>query len=109
VKDYVTWGGVGSKEIAELLRERGEVIGGLPLTDNFVKKKFSKSSIDALAQAITQGQVELKSLWGKGIKPIFRLRPPSGGFESTIKRPVGTGGELGYRGPGIVTLLTNMA
>src|SRR5208282_3529865 len=109
VKDYVTWGGVGPKEITELLRERGEVIGGVPLTDKFVKENFSKPSVDALVLAVTQGQVDLKSLWEKGIKPIFRLHPPSGGFELTIKRPVGGRGELGYRGPAITTLLTKMA
>jgi large subunit ribosomal protein L30 len=109
VKDYVTWGGVGAKEIAELLKERGEVIGGVPLTDKFVKENFSKESVDALVLAITQGQLDLRSLWEKGIRPTFRLRPPSGGFELTIKRPVGGRGELGYRGPAIATLLTSMA
>jgi len=109
VKDYVTWGGVGPKAIAELLRERGEINGGLPLTDQFVKEHFAKNTIDALAEAVTQGQVELKSLWAKGVKPIFRLRPPSGGFASPTKRSVGTGGELGYRGSDIATLLANMA
>jgi len=109
VKDFVTWGEISPTAIAELLKERGEVTGGVRVTDKFVKENFSNNSVDALAMALSRGQIDLKALWGKGVKPIFRLRPPSGGFVSTIKRPVGINGQLGYRGPAIAALMTKMA
>jgi large subunit ribosomal protein L30 len=109
VKDFVTWGEISSTAIAELLKERGEVAGGIRVTDKFVKENFSNDSVDALAMALSRGQLDLMALWKKGVKPIFRLRPPSGGFVSTIKRPVGINGQLGYRGPAIAALMTKMA
>lgn len=107
-KDYVTWGNVGPKDIAALLKERGELQGGTPVTDGFVKETFGQQSVDGLAEALTRGEIPLNSLWQKGIKPVFRLRPPSGGFMYNIKRPSGSRGELGYRGAGISHLVARM-
>jgi len=109
VKDYITWGDLKPTEIASLLRERGEVNGGKRVTDKFAMDVFSKESIDSLATAITTGEVGLRSLWEKGVKPVFRLRPPSGGFESTIKKSFTSNGQLGYRGSAIATLMTKMS
>ena len=109
VKDYVTWGDLKSTDIATLLRERGEVNGGKQVTDKVAKELFSKESIDSLATALTTGEIGLQSLWEKGVKPVFRLRPPSGGFESTIKRSYTSNGQLGYRGNAIATLMTQMS
>ena len=108
VKDYVTWGDVKPTDIARLLKERGEVNGGMPVTDKFAKDAFAKESIDSLAKALASGEISLKSLWEKGVKPVFRLHPPSGGFESTIKRSYTSNGQLGYRGTAIATLMTDM-
>jgi len=109
VKDYVTWGDLKPSDIARLLRERGEVNGGKPVTEKFAMDVFSKESIDSLATALTTGEIGLQSLWEKGVKPVFRLRPPSGGFESTIKRSFTSNGQLGYRGSAIATLMTKMS
>ena len=109
VKDYVTWGDLKPTDIATLLRERGEVNGGKPVTDKFATDVFSKESIDSLATALTTGEISLQSLWEKGVKPVFRLRPPSGGFESTIKKSFTSHGQLGYRGGAIATLMTKMS
>jgi large subunit ribosomal protein L30 len=65
-------------------------------------------SIDGLASALAAGTVTLKVLFDKGLKPVFRLRPPSGGFEQSTKRPHGSRGELGYRGSEIVGLAARM-
>jgi large subunit ribosomal protein L30 len=107
-KDYVTWGDVSSMDIAALLKERGELQGGAPVTDKFVKETFGQQNVDGLAEALTRGELPLNSLWQKGIKPVFRLRPPSGGFMFNIKRPSGSRGELGYRGPAISHLVARM-
>jgi large subunit ribosomal protein L30 len=108
VKDYVTWGEVKSHDIAVLLKERGELTNGMAFTDKFIKENFGHESVEELARALTQGQIKLTALWQKGVAPVFRLRPPSGGFSSSIKRPFGSRGELGYRGAEISNLVARM-
>jgi large subunit ribosomal protein L30 len=83
-------------------------MNGTRLTDKFVKEKFGHESVQELAQALARGQISLKMLWHEGVKPVFRLHPPSGGFESSIKRPFRSQGELGYRGEGILHLVARM-
>ena len=107
-KDYLTWGEIKPEDIATLLRERAELTGGASLTDKFVKDNFGQESIQALVTALLQGQIELTTMWQKGIKPLFRLHPPSGGFDASIKRPFGSEGELGYRGEQISNLVARM-
>lgn len=107
-KDCLTWGEVKPQDIAALLRERAEVTGGTSLTDKVVKEKFGQESIDALVTTLVDGQIELSTLWEKGVKPAFKLHPPSGGFDGSIKRPSKSRGELGYRGSAISSLLTRM-
>jgi large subunit ribosomal protein L30 len=107
-KDYLTWGEVKSAQIAALVKERGELLGGLPVTDKFAKEGFGELSLEGLAEALAQGRIRLEALWHKGLKPVFRLLPPSGGFEASTKRGYATRGELGYRGPQISNLVSRM-
>ncbi len=107
-KDYLTWGEIKSPGIAALLKERGEVLGGLPLTNKFVQDGFGEQSLEGLVEALTHGRIKLETLWEKGLKPVFRLRPPSGGFEASTKRAYATRGELGYRGQQISNLVARM-
>ena len=107
-KDHLTWGEIKSAEIAALLKERGELLAGLPVTDKFVKEGFGEQSLEGLAEALTHGRIKLETLWQKGLKPVFRLHPPSGGFDASIKRAYATRGELGYRGQQISNLVARM-
>jgi large subunit ribosomal protein L30 len=107
-KDYVTWGELKPKDIAALLKERGELFGGQTLTDKTTQDKFGFQSVDGLASSLADGSIALKTLWQKGLKPVFRLHPPSGGFEASTKRPRGSRGELGYRGAEISSLIARM-
>ncbi len=107
-KDYLTWGEAGSKDVAEMLKQRGEFVGGLPMTDKNIQEKFGEHSVDGLVTALTEGRITLKILWQKGLKPVFRLHPPSGGFGSSTKRPYGSRGELGQRGPAMSSLVARM-
>lgn len=107
-KDYVTWGEVNNEALALLLKERAKVSGGLRLTDAFLKERFGEKSVDGLVSSLTRGRMRLNELWQKGVNPVFRLRPPSGGFHYSTKRPFATRGELGYRGAHISDLLTQM-
>ncbi len=108
VKDYITWGEVKSGMVAHLLMKRGELSDGKEFDNKFAKEKMGVESIEELARALTRGQMNLSTLWQKGVQPVFRLRPPSGGFEASIKRPFGSRGELGYRGAEISSLVENM-
>ena len=108
VKDYITWGHATKADITALLRERGEFSAGVAVTDKTIQEKFNEPSIQDLASALTQGKVKLPMLWQKGLSPVFRLRPPSGGFEGSTKRPYGSGGELGKRQVALSNLLNRM-
>jgi large subunit ribosomal protein L30 len=108
VKDYVTWGEVKHQDVATLFKERGELLNGMALTDRFVKESLGHESVTELAQALTRGQLTLRMLREKGVAPVFRLRPPSGGFRMSVKRPFKSYGELGDRGAEISKLVEQM-
>ena len=104
-KDYVTWGEVDAKTLANVIKTRGRLVGDNPITDAHVAKHTSFKTIDALAEAIVSGKAAYKDV--PEVKPIFRLHPAHGGLEG-IKRSVQAGGALGYRGPDINELLGRM-
>ena len=108
VKDYVTWGEADTSDIATVLRERGELSGGTEMTDTAIRDKFGEASIHDLASALTQGRITLRELRQKGLNPVFRLHPPSGGFVGSGKRAYGSGGELGRRQAPLSALLVRM-
>ena len=105
VKDYVTWGEVGSEVVAKLLFNKGEVTGGARLTDAYVKENSKFQSILSLAKAIDKGEAKVTDV--KGLKPVLRLPPPIHGYESTRKTIV-DGGAIGYRGAKIEKLIDRM-
>jgi large subunit ribosomal protein L30 len=81
VQGYVTWGPVLEETVALLVKTKGVTPhrtarhGSDPApTDKKVKEEVSKSS------------------------PLFRLKPPRGGWKST-KKPFTMGGALGFRSP----------
>jgi large subunit ribosomal protein L30 len=104
VKDMVTWGEVNKEVLVSLLRKRGRLKGDLPLTEERVRER-GFSSLEELAEALLEGRVRMKDL--PDLKKVFRLHPPRGGYRAT-KKPVGQGGDLGYRGEGINELLLRM-
>ncbi len=107
VKDWVTWGEIDEETLIELLKKRGRIIGDKPLTDEYVEKKLGISGgIAGLAKALIEGRVKYHKL--NGVKPVFRLHPPRGGFKGSTKRPYNDGGELGYRGKAINELIKRM-
>ncbi|MFH1404368.1 MAG: 50S ribosomal protein L30 [Candidatus Altiarchaeota archaeon] len=107
VNDYVTWGEVTEKTLADLIRKRGRVIGDKPVDDEYVKKNSDYDSIASLSKAILEGSAKLRDV--KGLKPVFRLTPPLKGFErGGIKKNVKIGGALGYRGEEMNKLIERM-
>ncbi|MEM1716105.1 MAG: 50S ribosomal protein L30 [Candidatus Bathyarchaeia archaeon] len=105
VHNYVTWGEVSKEVIALLLRERGRLRGNRKITDEYARK-IGFESVDDLAEAIHSLKVEFHKL--PEIKPVFRLHPPSGGYDGSIKKSYKSGGVVGYRGEDINDLLKRM-
>ncbi len=99
VKDYITWGEPTEDTIEKLLSKRGRLPGNARLTDSYVKKNSSYSSIKALAKAIASGNGSISDV--QGLKPIFRLTPPTKGYDGLKKVQLGMGGVSGYRGESI--------
>ncbi len=109
VKDFITWGEINKENMESMLRKRGKVDGNKKLTDEFVKEKLGPSSIKDLSNDLWNSKITFKKLMEAGLKPVFHLRPPKGGFKKSIKRPFKGEGELGYRGGDINKLLAKMA
>lgn len=93
-KDYITWGTINDVILEKLIAKRGRKIGDVKLNAEEVKH---------IIRQIKEG-IPAKEL---GIKPVFRLTPPSGGFKYGIKHAYPKG-ELGNRKDKINALLERM-
>lgn len=99
VKDYVTWGEISEDMLKKLLEKRGRKIGD---------KRVSKEEVEKVFEEILKSDKQpSKVLTQLGLKPVFRLSPPSKGFKKSIKQHYPKG-ELGYRGEAINELLERM-
>lgn len=78
-KDFITWGPANEQTIALLLSKRARVEGNKPLTDAYLAKNSKYKTVAEFAKALA-GSEKLSAV--KGLKPIFRLNPPKGGFGS---------------------------
>ncbi|MEE8182022.1 MAG: 50S ribosomal protein L30 [Candidatus Thorarchaeota archaeon] len=105
-KDYITWGEIDADTTYEILAKRGRLSANRRLTDAYVKKNSSHSSIKALAKGLVAGTASVSDV--EGLKPVFRLTPPKKGFRGKRNLPVGMGGVNGYRGAGINELAQKM-
>jgi large subunit ribosomal protein L30 len=105
VKDYVAYGKVDAKTLAELLENRGILEGGVRLTEEYLKENTGYASIQAFAEAVIEGKASLKDI--PGLKPVFRLHPPRKGHAG-IKRTFQQGGVLGSHDENINVLLHKM-
>ncbi len=103
----VTWGEADVGTVEQLIRVRGRLIGDKPITDDWVRERLKLSSIAELAQKIVNNEIHYYKLDRYGVKPFFRLHPPSGGFKRSVKR-LYPYGELGYRGKEINGLVLRM-
>lgn len=106
VSNWVTWGELSNDTLSLVLRKRGYLSGDERLTDEYVRKYTKYASIDDLARAIIRNEIKLKEI--PKLKPVFRLHPPSGGYKKSIKKHYRDGGELGYRGEAINSLIKRM-
>lgn len=105
VKDYVAYGQVDAKILAEILENRGRLEGDARLTAKYLQENTAYDSIKSFAEAVIEGEASLKDI--PRLKPIFRLHPPRKGH-SGIKRTFQQGGVLGNHNTDINVLLHKM-
>lgn len=106
VKDYVTFGPIDAEGVERLIKERGRLVGDVPITDKYVKENTDFGSVKELAAAVADGSFRYKDV--PGVKPLFRLNPPRKGFKGGVKRSYRAHGSLGDRGDAIGELITRM-
>lgn len=106
IKDYITWGEIDAKTFNLLLTKRGKLPGNKSLTEEYLKEKLNMG-FDSFSKDFFDSKKKLKDI--PGVKLVFRLRPPSKGFERKgIKKPFSMGGALGYRKEKINELIQRM-
>ncbi len=108
VQSLVAWGEVDAATLEGLLEKRAETGAGRGLPGEFVRSRFGMAGLGELAGALVAGKLPLEDLWRAGLKRRFRLHPPRGGFKRSTRRTFSDGGELGYRGGEINTLVRRM-
>jgi len=104
-QSHVTFGEIDEDTLTKLLKKKARLMGEKKLDDAFFKAQKIKS-FEELAKLLLEGKTELKKL---GIKPVFRLKPPSKGYEKEgIKKPFKVGGVSGYRASEMNALIKKM-
>ena len=99
-KDYITWGEITPEVLTKIIAKRGRIVGGAPVTDEYVAENSDYASIEELAKGLINSEVKLADL---NIKPVFRFHPPRKGYEN-IRLSIKEGGSLGYRAEDIENL-----
>jgi large subunit ribosomal protein L30 len=102
-KDFITFGAINAETLKKLILKWGRLPGNKRITEAYVQEQTGLD-IDAYVEAVLSFEHELSEL---GIKDVFHLHPPRGGYEN-IKKGYGQGGSLGDRGESINVLLDKM-
>jgi large subunit ribosomal protein L30 len=93
IRNYITWGEIDDENLKTLIMKRGRKEGDVRLSESEAEEVFKK--------------LKAGEKIPEGVKPVFRLSPPSKGFKKSIKQHY-PDGELGYRGKDINELLKRM-
>ncbi|MCI4362765.1 MAG: 50S ribosomal protein L30 [Thermoplasmata archaeon] len=102
VQGYVTWGEAEPDTLRMIVEKRAESRkGGRVATGGDASKPTGE--LAELADGILAHGLPRQA----SLKPLFRLKAPTGGWRST-KKPFSLGGALGYRGRAINTLARRM-
>jgi len=91
-KDYLAWCPIDEGLLTDLLKRRGMVSGTRPLDENTLKSLGYRKHED-LAAKMVKDQLRLSAV--KGVLPYFRLAPPRGGFQVSLRRQATERGMLG--------------
>ncbi len=104
IKDVITYGEVEESTLVEILKKRMKLKDGNRVDEKILKQNTDFDKFENFAKEILAGKIKLKDF--EDVQPIFRLTPPSKGFNS-VKEPYPKG-DLGYRGKEINELLRRM-
>ena len=104
-KDYIAFGPVDAKTLANILEYRGELEGGERLSVEYIKKHTKVKSYQEFAENLISGKKKLSDI--PGLKRVFRMHPPRHGHRGILKS-FHAGGELGNQGEAINELLNKM-
>lgn len=104
VKHYISWQEVEPAIAKELLDKKGRKDGYKKISQDDIKK-IGFSSIDELANSLSEGKTSLTKL--RPLKPWFALSPPKHGFKKSTKRMCNEKGVLGQNKE-LVSLVRNM-
>ena len=107
-QSLVAWGEIDPGVLAALLVKRAERDGAGRLDEEFLRSKLGITGFETLAKSLVAGELGLAELWRAGVKRRFRLHPPKGGFKRSTRRAFSDGGETGYRGSEINSLVRRM-
>jgi len=102
VKDYVAYGEISEDTFFKMVSKRGRLKGDKRIDSEFISSVKEKD-MDSLVKNLFSGKT---TLTGLGIKKVFRLHPPKGGYKST--KHSFPKGSLGYMGDEVNGLLKRM-
>lgn len=106
VQRYITWGEPSKELITELLKKRGRLPGNKKVTEDYLKEKVKKN-FEQVAEELVDSKIKIVDI--PGLKPFFRLKPPTKGIEAGgLRTPFSLGGSHGYRGKKIDDLVKRM-
>ncbi|MFW9994622.1 MAG: 50S ribosomal protein L30 [Candidatus Odinarchaeota archaeon] len=105
-RNYITWGEINEETLAHLVKKRGRLPGNKRITEEYLNQNTDFRDINDFVTKFFRSEARLADL---RIKKVFRLKPPSKGYERKgIKTAYFNGGATGYRGEGINDLLLRM-
>jgi len=102
VKDYVAYGEISEDVFSKMVTKRGRLKGDKKINSEFISSVKEKD-MESLVKNLFEGKT---TLTGLGIKRVFRLHPPKGGYKST--KHSYPRGSLGYMGGEVNDLLKRM-
>jgi large subunit ribosomal protein L30 len=91
-KDHVAWCKADASTVEKILNSRAEKSKGTSEQRN--SAKGAATSYAMLAKELEEGKIRLDG--SQGIRNLFRLHPPRGGFKRSTRRPYNQGGVLGF-------------
>jgi large subunit ribosomal protein L30 len=91
-KEHLAWCELDARTAENLLTKRAESSNGNKVSESILKGSGFSSFAD-LASALASGKASLSADFG--FRQFFRLSPPKGGFNRSIRRQFGEGGVLG--------------
>ena len=91
-KDHVAWSPIDTDLLATLLKKRG-MVSVTKVLDSASLKKMGYKDHEDLAAKMVKEEMRLSAV--EGLRPVFRLAPPRGGFKRSIRRAFSEKGLLG--------------